>query len=153
MINYDETEFPPLDSVYGYEYKLNTLFFNLSRKTDNLELSKTKDFFSSLLLDCKDDDSKIDLLFKLVLYTRDIGKGKGEQLAENAAAGFVITDDMLERDGMALRNCNNSLRQLILQNFARKKQSGSFSGTTVNKIIDPNGYSRYSSREPIWTKR
>jgi hypothetical protein len=80
MINYDEIEFPPLDSVYGYEYKLNNLFFNLSRKTDGLELSKTKELFSSLLLDCKDDDSKIDLLFKLVLYTRDIGKGKGEQL-------------------------------------------------------------------------
>jgi hypothetical protein len=80
MINYDETEFPPLDSVYGYEYKLNNLFFNLSRKTDDLELSKTKELFSSLLLDYKDDDSKIDLLFKLILYTRDIGKGKGEQL-------------------------------------------------------------------------
>ena len=80
MINYDEIEFPPLDSVYGYEYKLNNLFFNLSRKTDSLELSKTKELFSSLLLDYKDDDSKIDLLFKLILYTRDIGKGKGEQL-------------------------------------------------------------------------
>jgi hypothetical protein len=80
MINYDETEFPPLDSIYGYEYKLNSLFFNLSRKTDGSELIKTRDLFSLLLLHCKDDDSKIDLLFKLVLYTRDIGKGKGEQL-------------------------------------------------------------------------
>jgi hypothetical protein len=80
MINYDETEFPSLDSVYGYEYKLNCLFFNLSRKIDFSEISKTKDLFSSLLTEYKNDDSKIDILFKLVLYTRDIGNGKGEQL-------------------------------------------------------------------------
>jgi hypothetical protein len=76
----NDIEFPSLDSVYGYEYKLNDLFFNLSRKTDSSELSKTKELFSSLVSEYKNDDSKIDLLFKLVLYTRDIGKGKGEQL-------------------------------------------------------------------------
>lgn len=75
-----EIEFPSLDSVYGYDCKLTTLFFNLSRKTDSLELSKTKELFSSLLTNYKDDGPKIELFFKLVLYTRDIRIGKGEQL-------------------------------------------------------------------------
>jgi hypothetical protein len=66
------------------------------------------------------------------------GKGKGEEIAESTAAGFVITEDMLKRDRTALQKCNNSIHQLILTNFESKKQTGSFSGTTVNQIIDQN---------------
>jgi hypothetical protein len=74
MTNYDK-DFPPLDSGYDWNHKLQTLCFNISRQTDP---TLFRESFSSLLVDC--DSSRLDELSELILNTRDIHNGKGEQL-------------------------------------------------------------------------
>lgn len=79
MKNYDD-EFPLIETVYGWDSKIKTLWFNLSRKSGINELYEFRELFSSLLEISQSDCVKQTFIKQLVLYTRDIGSGKGEQL-------------------------------------------------------------------------
>jgi len=79
MNNYED-EFPLLENAYGWDSKINTLWFNLSRKSGINNLCEIRELFSSILKLTCSDNVKIDFIKKIILYTRDIGQGKGEQL-------------------------------------------------------------------------
>lgn len=79
MNNY-ENMFPSIETHYGWENNINTLWFNLSRKSGIKELSEFRELFSSTLEKYRLDSIKLRFIENLILYTRDIGSGKGEQL-------------------------------------------------------------------------
>ena len=97
-------------------------------------------------------DNKNQQLFKTYLteLSKTYGKGKGEEIAKSTANGFTITSEMLLRDTTALKNCNNSLSELILTNFKNKKKDGFLSGDTVKQVIshdDPEFDALYNIAE------
>jgi hypothetical protein len=76
MNNYED-EFPPLNITCGWDSKIKTLWFNLSRKSDLCEI---RELFVSVLEISRLDIVKQNVIKRLILHTRDIGSGKGEQL-------------------------------------------------------------------------
>jgi hypothetical protein len=79
MNNYDD-EFPLLETTFGWDSKIKTLWFNLSRKSGLDSLCETRNFFLSILEVARSDIVKLGFIKQLILYTRDICQGKGEQL-------------------------------------------------------------------------
>lgn len=76
MNNY-EHEFPPIDICCDWDTKIKTIWFNLSRKSG---MSEMREFFYSILETSRSDNIKKGFIKQLILFTRDIGSGKGEQL-------------------------------------------------------------------------
>lgn len=76
-MNNCEDDFPTLDINFDWDFKIKTLWFNLSRKS---VISEIRELFNSILELSLSDNIKQTFIKRLILYIRDIGSGKGEQL-------------------------------------------------------------------------
>jgi hemerythrin-like domain-containing protein len=69
-------DFPSIQSSGGWKHQIKHLWFNLTRKTDLIQLTR---LVREILENTNLDSSEFDILIKLIKYTRDIHYGKGEQ--------------------------------------------------------------------------